>query len=121
MDQTPSPPHIPNDSENSSGPVPSFPPILTREGLEALALTTPLVLVEINLILQTQNQDLLAHSRALEEQLAKNSRNSSKPPSTDGYAKPDATTSLRTSSGKKPGGQKGHPGHTLSPVEIHEP
>lgn len=127
MDQTPSPPHIPNDSENSSGPVPSFPPILTREGLEALALTTPLVLVEIILGKEAQVQDLLAHSRALEEQLAKNSRNSSKPPSTDGYAKPDATTSLRTSSGKKPGGQKGHPGHTLSPVEIpdhvevHEP
>ena len=47
--------------------------------------------------------------KSLEERLNKNSRNSSKPPSTDAYAsKKPAPKSRRLKSGKKVGGQKGH-------------
>lgn len=56
----------------------------------------------------------------LERQLGQNSKNSSKPPSSDGLRKP---TSLRKSGGKK-GAPLGHEGHTLrfsdAPDEIME-
>lgn len=49
----------------------------------------------------------------LEERLAKNSRNSGKPPSSDGFARP-APKSLREKSERPTGGQPGHAGSTLT-------
>jgi transposase len=55
--------------------------------------------------LQWQVADLAARVKA-------NSRNSSRPPSSDGLAKP-APKSLRGTSGRKPGRPKGQPGATM--------
>jgi len=76
--------------------------VWTVEELTVLADTKPRALVPIILDLQAR--------------LALNSRNSSKPPSSDGYIKP-APKSLREKRGRKSGGQPGHPGYTLKPVE----
>ena len=53
-----------------------------------------------------ENQSLKARIAKLEEQLAQNSRNSSKPPSSDGPAHTAASSAKP--SGKKRGGQRGH-------------
>jgi transposase len=53
----------------------------------------------------------------LQARLAKSSRNSSKPPSSDGYGKVKRTESLRKSGDKPNGGQPGHEGQTLRASE----
>lgn len=81
------------------------------------------VLREENAALRLRISQLETLLQAALDQLNKNSRNSSKPPSSDPVRK---TQSLRSLSGKKPGGQPGHKGTTLtmsaSPdyIEVHD-
>jgi transposase len=54
----------------------------------------------------------------LEARLAKDSHNSSKPPSSDPPFRKPPPRSQRTASGRKPGGQKGHQGATRALVDA---
>ena len=64
-----------------------------------------------------ENKTLQEINKKLKEQLGKNSKNSSKPPSSDGFKKPKPK-SLRKPSGKAPGAQKGHKGNGLKLLEA---
>ena len=70
---------------------------------------------------------LEAENAELKRQLGQNSRNSSRPPASDSPFTKPAPKSLRRKSGRKPGGQPGHPGATLALVDDpnerrrHEP
>jgi len=66
-------------------------------------------------IFSLEIEKLTAQIKELEDQLSKNSKNSSKPPSTDEFKK--KPKSLKRKTGKKAGGQKGHLGNTLKMSE----
>jgi len=67
-----------------------------------------------NKVLQAENKAFQAENKALRERLNKDSSNSHKPPSSDGYKK--EVKNNREKSGKRQGAQKGHQGKTLQMV-----
>jgi transposase len=78
--------------------------------------------------LEAENAALRVEIQALRGRLGKDSHNSSKPPSSDGPGGPRRVPkSLRGTSGRRPGGQPGHPGASLTLVEgpdqvvVHQP
>lgn len=103
--------------------------MLTREQAQAIyragEKTVVRVLLEMDAHIHTlerQVQDLTVsldvserRVQQLEEKAAKDSHNSSKPPSSDGLCKPKPK-SLRPPSNRPTGGQPGHPGQTLRMV-----
>jgi transposase len=71
-------------------------------------------IIDAFLALQDTIEKLERRVEHLEQQIAKNSRNSSKPPSSDMFRPPK---SLGEKSGKHSGGQVGHEGRSLRQVE----
>ena len=80
---------------------------MTREELEKLSKEE---LIEIVLAMQEQLLAISAKAADMEARLNMNSTNSSKPPSSDQWKRPQTQ---KKKSGKKAGGQAGHKGHGL--------
>lgn len=86
--------------------------MLTRDEFEILLGSSS---DAIYALLVKQQEDIIkltAAVKVLQDRLDKDSNNSSKPPSSDGFKKKPVT--LRAKSGNKPGGHKGHPGSGLA-------
>src|SRR5207244_12530979 len=105
---------------------------MTPEAITALCVQEPemgtaLVASLLGCIadLRAHNAQLTARVQALEDQQSRTSHNSHQPPASDGFKK--QPRSLRERSGKSPGGQRGHIGHTLTltdnpdEVLLHRP
>lgn len=97
---------------------------LYTQGPDAVVALVETLLARVD----TQEQTiatLTARVQDLEDRLNRTSHNSHQPPASDGFQK--TPRSLRQRSGKKPGGQPGHVGHTLTltdtpaAIEVHRP
>jgi transposase len=102
---------------------------ISREEILAVYEAGPEAVITLINKIQAENQKIIEQQatrineleekfKSLEVTINKNSHNSSKPPSTDSFAreKPNPKSS-RIKSGKKPGGQSGHVGKTLTLVD----
>ena len=95
--------------------------MLTREEILVIYETGPEAVIfaiqRLEAIIEEQAiriAELEERVKVLESRLNQNSRNSSRPPSTDFFVKEKPNPkSLRKNSGRKPGGQEGHQGATL--------
>ena len=86
-------------------------PKLSREEIRAVYVQGEEAVIALVEGLLERIEHLEARVKELENQISKNSRNSSKPPSGDGFGK--RTRSLRGKSERPSGGQAGHLGTTL--------
>ena len=100
--------------------------MLTREEFQALYEQGPDAVFAVLSTLQDAVGVLSLRVKQLEDRLGKDSHNSSKPPSSDGFKKPNPK-SERGKSNRPSGAQKGHPGRTLEFAEkpdhfvVHHP
>jgi transposase len=85
---------------------------MTRAEFDALAASAPEALYALFQAQAAQLAALTARVAELEGRLGGHSQNSHRPPSSDGPRTPPR--SQRARSGKRPGGQPGHPGCTLA-------
>ena len=86
--------------------------MLTRDEFQTIYDQGPDAVFLLLPALQQQIDLLTARVNDLEARLDKDSHNSHKPPSSDGLSK--KPVSLRPHTGRKPGGQRGHEGSTLT-------
>ena len=94
---------------------------MKRDEILSYCASNPEIIVAYIESLESQVKELTERLVALESRLNQNSRNSSRPPSTDFFIKEKPNPkSLRKKSGKKPGGQDGNPGTTIEMVDHPE-
>jgi transposase len=99
--------------------------MITREEFQDLYEQGPDAVYASIVNMQATIEALTVRVKQLEDRLGRDSHNSSKPPSSDGLSK--KPKSLRPKSGRRSGGQHGHPGRTLEFAEqpdhtqIHAP
>ena len=89
---------------------------LTRDAFDRLVQTDPDALYALFEQQAAQLAAVTARVQQLEARLGGHSQNSHRPPSSDGPRKP--ARSQRAPSGKRPGGQPGHPGQTLAMTAL---
>ena len=88
--------------------------MLTRQDILELYKQGPEAMADLIEQLIQANQKLSQRVQELEDRLNKNSQNSHKPPSSDGFKKrPKKPKRVRGRERRKPGGQSDHPGTTL--------
>lgn len=91
---------------------------MDRESLIEICRNDPEKAADLILMLMARLEKAEARISELEARLNKNSQNSSKPPSSDGYKKPLKNNNSRKNTGRKQGGQNGHTGKTIKMSET---